>query len=53
MIHNLGGMVALGVGVFGHGQRMLGTKLDAKPTALAPFIDDVNEAVWYLDTVPI
>jgi hypothetical protein len=48
-----GGMVAFGVGVLRHDQSALGAELDTKAASLAPFFDDVNDAVGYLDAVSI
>jgi hypothetical protein len=49
----LGGMVALGVGALRHDQHLLGAELDAEPASFAPFLDDMNDAVRYLDAVQI
>jgi hypothetical protein len=46
-------MVALGVGLFGHGKHPLGAEFDAKPASLAAFFDDVNDATGHLDAVSI
>jgi hypothetical protein len=46
-------MVAPGVGSLGHDQHALRAELDAKAASFATFLDDVNNAVGYLDAVPI
>jgi hypothetical protein len=53
MVYDLRGVVALSVGTLGNEQHVLRAKLDAEPTALAPFVDDVDETIRYLDTIPI
>jgi len=47
------GMVAFGVGLFGHDQCALRAELDTKTASFAPFLDDVNDAVGNLDAVSI
>jgi hypothetical protein len=53
VIGDHGGMVAFGVGVLGHDQCALGAELDTETASLAPLLDDVNDAVGYLDAVSI
>jgi hypothetical protein len=53
VIDNFGGVVALGIRVLGHEQHALGTEFNAKPASLAPFLDDVDDAVRYLDAIAI
>jgi hypothetical protein len=53
VLNILGGMVALGVGALRHHQHLLGAELDAEPASFASFLDDMNDAVRYLDAVPI
>jgi hypothetical protein len=47
------GMVALGVGVFRHDEHTLRAELDTKTASLAPFFDDANDAMGYLDAITI
>jgi len=47
------GMIAFGVGPLGHDQHMLGAEFNTKTASLAPFLDNMNDATWYLDAVSI
>jgi hypothetical protein len=53
IIDQLGGMVALGIGAFGHHKHALGAKLDAETASLAALLDDLNHAARDLDMIPI
>jgi hypothetical protein len=53
VIDDHGGMVAFGVGVLGHDQSALRAELDTKAASLAPFLNDVDDAVGHLDAVSI
>jgi hypothetical protein len=53
IIGQFGGMIALGVGAPGHNKHVLGAELDAVATALAPFLNDVNDAMGNLDLFSI
>jgi hypothetical protein len=53
VIGKLRGMVAFRIGAFGHDQHTLRAELDAESASFASFLDDVNNAMGYLDAVPI
>jgi hypothetical protein len=53
VIGKLRGMVAFGIGALGHDQHTLWAELDAESASFASLLDDVNNAMGYLDTVPI
>jgi hypothetical protein len=53
IVKDFRGMVAFRVGVLGHDERALGAELDAKAASFTPFLDDVNDAMRYLDAISI
>jgi hypothetical protein len=53
IVEQLGGVVAFGIGPFGHDEHVLGAELDAETAALAPLFDDLNHAAGHLDPVSI
>jgi hypothetical protein len=46
-------MIPLRIGTLGHDERTPGAELDTEAASLAPFFDDVNDAMGHLDAVPI
>jgi hypothetical protein len=53
VVCDFGGMVAFGVGPFGHDKHVLRAKFYAEATSLAALVNDVHDATGYLDVVPI
>jgi hypothetical protein len=53
IVEQLGGMIAFGIGPFGHDEHVLGAELDAETAPLAPFLDDLNHAARNLDAITI
>jgi hypothetical protein len=48
-----GGMIALGIRAMGHDEHTLGAELDTKTAALAPFLNDLNDAMGHANAIPI
>jgi hypothetical protein len=53
VVEQLGGMIAFGVGPFGHDEHVLGAELDAEATSFAPLLDDLDHAARNLDAITI
>jgi hypothetical protein len=46
-------MVAFGVGPLGHEEYLLWAELDTKAASLAPFLDDMHDAMGHLNALSI
>jgi hypothetical protein len=44
-------MITFGIGGFGYDESVLRAKFDAEPAALAPLLNDVDNAARYLDAL--
>jgi hypothetical protein len=53
IVNELRRMVAFGVGALRHNKHTLGTELNTETASFASFLDDVDDAVGYLDAIPI